>query len=116
MLQSYTERLQARLQELLGASPDRERVLQEALFWSTAAISRRKSFASKTTFSIFWACSTHKASWQETRLPAARNEPRGKYFALEDLRTGGRGIKNYRAGLSMKAEIEKSREQVQNLE
>ena len=37
MLQSYLERLQGRLQELLGSSADKERVLQEAALFLPAA-------------------------------------------------------------------------------
>ena len=72
MLQTYTERLQSRLQELLGASPDRERVLQKRRSWSTAAIFKRKLFASKTTSSISWICSTSKEKLERNSTSCCR--------------------------------------------
>ncbi len=53
MLHSYLERLQSRLQELLGASPDRERVLQEAALLVDRSDIRRRSFVWKIMCSIF---------------------------------------------------------------
>ena len=42
ILRAYSERLQSRMQELLGAQVDKERILQEvALSWSIAATFRK---------------------------------------------------------------------------
>jgi len=61
MLQSYTEGSRRACRNFWAPALTASECCRKLLFWSTAAISRRKSFASKTTFSIFWACSTHKA-------------------------------------------------------
>ena len=43
MLQSYTERLQSRLQELLGSAPEESAFCRRPPSWSTAATSGRNS-------------------------------------------------------------------------
>ena len=54
---------------------------------------------------------------QAAGFSAAGAEPRGEYDAVEDQRSDGENsLRITELGLEMKAEIEKAREQVQNLE
>jgi uncharacterized protein (TIGR00255 family) len=109
VLHGYVERLQSRLQELLGSSADRERVLQEAALLVDRSdiqeeivrlelLDEREEVGKKLDFLL-----------QEMNREA--NTLLSKTSGL-----AGDALKITEAGLVMKAEIEKSREQVQNLE
>jgi uncharacterized protein (TIGR00255 family) len=114
---SYYERLRERLQALLGEAGDPKRLLQEA-----ALLAERGDIEEELT-----RMHAHIAHFH--RLLAAGGEVGKKLdFLLQEMHretntllaktsgTGAHGAEITAAGLAMKAEIEKAREQVQNLE
>ena len=97
VLQGYVERLQSRLQELLGSSADRERVLQEAaLLVDRSDIQEEIVRLENHVQHFLGLLDERRRSREETRLPAAGDESRGQHSAFEDLRTGGRGAEDHR--------------------
>ncbi|MGA2019997.1 MAG: YicC/YloC family endoribonuclease [Candidatus Sulfotelmatobacter sp.] len=117
MLQSYTERLQARLQELLGASPDRERVLQEAALLVDRSDIQEEIVRLENHVQHFLGLLDAQGEVGK-KLDFLLQEMNREANTLLSKTSGlaGEALKITEAGLSMKAEIEKSREQVQNLE
>jgi len=117
MLQSYLERLQARLQELLGASPDRERVLQEAALLVDRSDIQEEIVRLENHVQHFLGLLDEHGEVGK-KLDFLLQEMNREANTLLSKTSGlaGEALKITEAGLSMKAEIEKSREQVQNLE
>jgi uncharacterized protein (TIGR00255 family) len=117
MLQSYTERLQLRLQELLGASPDRERVLQEAALLVDRSDIQEEIVRLENHVQHFLGLLDAQGEVGK-KLDFLLQEMNREANTLLSKTSGlaGEALKITEAGLSMKAEIEKSREQVQNLE
>jgi uncharacterized protein (TIGR00255 family) len=117
MLQSYLERLQARLQELLGASPDRERVLQEAALLVDRSDIQEEIVRLENHVQHFLGLLDERGEVGK-KLDFLLQEMNREANTLLSKTSGlaGEALKITEAGLSMKAEIEKSREQVQNLE
>jgi uncharacterized protein (TIGR00255 family) len=117
MLQSYTERLQARLQELLGTSPDRERVLQEAALLVDRSDIQEEIVRLENHVQHFLGLLDQQGEVGK-KLDFLLQEMNREANTLLSKTSGlaGEALKITEAGLSMKAEIEKSREQVQNLE
>ena len=117
MLQSYTERLQSRLQELLGASPDRERVLQEAALLVDRSDVQEEIVRLENHIQHFLGLLDGPGEVGK-KLDFLLQEMNREANTLLSKTSGlaGEALKITEAGLSMKAEIEKSREQVQNLE
>jgi uncharacterized protein (TIGR00255 family) len=115
--QAYFERISQRLSEMLNGSFDRDRVLQEA-----ALLAERSDVDEEIT-----RLRTHIDHFRS--LIGAGGEIGKKLdFLLQEMNReantllsktsglAGEALKITEAGLAMKAEIEKSREQVQNLE
>jgi uncharacterized protein (TIGR00255 family) len=117
MLQSYTERLQSRLQELLGASPDRERVLQEAALLVDRSDVQEEIVRLENHVQHFLGLLDQQGEVGK-KLDFLLQEMNREANTLLSKTSGlaGEALRITEAGLSMKAEIEKSREQVQNLE
>ncbi len=117
MLQSYTERLQSRLQELLGASPDKERVLQEAALLVDRSDVQEEVVRLENHIEHFLGLLDAQGEVGK-KLDFLLQEMNREANTLLSKTSGlaGEALKITEAGLSMKAEIEKSREQVQNLE
>jgi uncharacterized protein (TIGR00255 family) len=122
VLQSYVERLQARLQELLGSSLDRERVLQEAALLVDRSDIQEEIVRLENHIQHFLGLldehSLDKQGEVGKKLDFLLQEMNRESNTLLSKTSGlaGDALKITEAGLVMKAEIEKSREQVQNLE
>jgi uncharacterized protein (TIGR00255 family) len=117
VLQSYVERLQSRLQELLGSSVDRERVLQEAALLVDRSDIREEIVRLENHIQHFLGLLDQHGEVGK-KLDFLLQEMNREANTLLSKTSGlaGDALKITEAGLIMKAEIEKSREQVQNLE
>jgi len=117
VLQSYVERLQSRLQELLGASVDRERMLQEAALLVDRSDIQEEIVHLETHVQHFLGL-LEAGGEIGKKLDFLLQEMNREANTLLSKTSGlaGEAPKITEAGLAMKAEIEKSREQVQNLE
>jgi uncharacterized protein (TIGR00255 family) len=122
VLQSYVERLQSRLQELLGSSADRERMLQEAAILVDRSDIQEEIVRLENHVQHFLGLldehSLGKHGEVGKKLDFLLQEMNREANTLLSKTSGlaGDALKITEAGLVMKAEIEKSREQVQNLE
>jgi uncharacterized protein (TIGR00255 family) len=117
VLQNYTERLQSRLQELLGSTVDRERLLQEAALLVDRSDIREEIVRLETHIQHFLGLLDEGGEIGK-KLDFLLQEMNREANTLLSKTSGlaGEALKITEAGLAMKAEIEKSREQVQNLE
>lgn len=117
VLQSYSERLQSRLQELLGAAVDKERALQEAALLVDRSDIQEEIVRLETHVQHFLGL-LEKGGEIGKKLDFLLQEMNREANTLLSKTSGlaGEALKITEAGLAMKAEIEKSREQVQNLE
>jgi uncharacterized protein (TIGR00255 family) len=117
VLQSYGERLQSRLQELLGTSVDKERVLQEAALLVDRSDIQEEIVRLETHVRHFLGLLDEGGEIGK-KLDFLLQEMNREANTLLSKTSGlaGEALKITEAGLAMKAEIEKSREQVQNLE
>jgi uncharacterized protein (TIGR00255 family) len=117
VLQNYSERLQSRLQELLGATVDKERVLQEAALLVDRSDIQEEIVRLETHIQHFLGLLENGGEIGK-KLDFLLQEMNREANTLLSKTSGlaGEALKITEAGLAMKAEIEKSREQVQNLE
>jgi len=117
VLQSYVERLQSRLQELLGSSADKERVLQEAALLVDRSDIQEEIVRLENHVQHFLGLLDGDGEVGK-KLDFLLQEMNREANTLLSKTSGlaGEALKITEAGLIMKAEIEKSREQVQNLE
>jgi uncharacterized protein (TIGR00255 family) len=117
VLQHYNERLQSRLQELLGATVDKERALQEAALLVDRSDIQEEIVRLETHVKHFLGLLDEGGEIGK-KLDFLLQEMNREANTLLSKTSGlaGEALKITEAGLSMKAEIEKSREQVQNLE
>jgi uncharacterized protein (TIGR00255 family) len=117
VLQSYLERLQSRLQELLGSSIERERVLQEAALLVDRSDIQEEIVRLENHVQHFLGLLDEHGEVGK-KLDFLLQEMNREANTLLSKTSGlaGEALKITEAGLVMKAEIEKSREQVQNLE
>ena len=117
VLQNYSERLQSRLQELLGASIDKERALQEAALLVDRSDIQEEIVRLETHVQHFLGLLDEGGEIGK-KLDFLLQEMNREANTLLSKTSGlaGEALKITEAGLAMKAEIEKSREQVQNLE
>jgi uncharacterized protein (TIGR00255 family) len=117
VLQNYVERLQSRLQELLGSSVDRERVLQEAALLVDRSDIQEEIVRLENHVQHFLGLLDEHGEVGK-KLDFLLQEMNREANTLLSKTSGlaGDALKITEAGLVMKAEIEKSREQVQNLE
>lgn len=117
VLQNYSERLQSRLQELLGASIDKERALQEAALLVDRSDIQEEIVRLETHVRHFLSLLDEGGEIGK-KLDFLLQEMNREANTLLSKTSGlaGEALKITEAGLAMKAEIEKAREQVQNLE
>jgi uncharacterized protein (TIGR00255 family) len=117
VLQNYIERLQARLKELLGSTVDQERALQEAALLVDRSDIQEEIVRLETHVQHFLAL-LDEGGEVGKKLDFLLQEMNREANTLLSKTSGlaGEALKITEAGLAMKAEIEKSREQVQNLE
>jgi uncharacterized protein (TIGR00255 family) len=117
VLQNYNERLQSRLQELLGATVDKERVLQEAALLADRSDIQEEIVRLEAHVQHFLGL-IEQGGEIGKKLDFLLQEMNREANTLLSKTSGlaGEALKITEAGLAMKAEIEKSREQVQNLE
>jgi uncharacterized protein (TIGR00255 family) len=117
VLQNYVERLQSRLQELIGAGTDRERVLQEAALLVDRSDIQEEIVRLENHVQHFLGLLDEDGEVGK-KLDFLLQEMNREANTLLSKTSGlaGEALKITEAGLVMKAEIEKSREQVQNLE
>jgi len=117
VLHTYTERLQSRLQELLGSSIDRERVLQEAALLVDRSDIQEEIVRLETHVQHFLGLLDEGGEIGK-KLDFLLQEMNREANTLLSKTSGlaGEALRITEAGLAMKSEIEKSREQVQNLE
>ena len=117
VLQNYVERLRARIQELLGAGADKERVLQEAALLVDRSDIQEELIRLETHVQHFLGL-LDEGGEVGKKLDFLLQEMNREANTLLSKTSGlaGEALNITEAGLAMKAEIEKSREQVQNLE
>jgi uncharacterized protein (TIGR00255 family) len=117
VLQNYSERLQSRLQELFSASIDKERILQEAALLVDRSDIQEEIVRLETHIQHFLGL-LEEGGEIGKKLDFLLQEMNREANTLLSKTSGlaGEALKITEAGLAMKSEIEKSREQVQNLE
>jgi uncharacterized protein (TIGR00255 family) len=117
VLQNYSDRLQSRLQELLGATIDKERALQEAALLVDRSDIQEEIVRLETHVKHFLGLLDAGGEIGK-KLDFLLQEMNREANTLLSKTSGlaGEALRITEAGLAMKAEIEKSREQVQNLE
>ena len=117
VLHNYTERLQSRLQELLGSTVDRERVLQEAALLVDRSDIQEEIVRLENHVQHFLGLLDEGGEIGK-KLDFLLQEMNREANTLLSKTSGlaGEALNITESGLAMKAEIEKSREQVQNLE
>src|ERR1700680_205350 len=116
VLQTYVERLQSRIQELLGASADKDRALQEAALLVDRSDIQEEIVRLESHVQHFLGL-LDQGGEVGKKLDFLLQEMNRAANTLLSKNSGpARAALNItEAGLAMKAEIEKSREQVQNL-
>jgi uncharacterized protein (TIGR00255 family) len=117
ILRGYADRLQARMQEMLGAQFDKERILQEAALLVDRSDIQEELVRLNTHVKQFLAL-LDQGGEVGKKLDFLLQEMNREANTLLSKTTGlaGEALKITEMGLLMKSEIEKAREQVQNLE
>ena len=117
VLQGYMDRLQSRLQELLGSTMDKERMMQEVALLVDRSDIQEEIVRLETHVQHFLGL-LDAGGEVGKKLDFLLQEMNREANTLLSKTSGlaGEALRITEAGLAMKAEIEKSREQVQNLE
>lgn len=117
MLQAHLERLRARIQELVGNQAEPERVLQEAALLAERSDIQEELVRLNTHIQHFRGL-LDSGDEVGKKLDFLLQEMNREANTLLSKTTGvaGEALRITQIGLAMKAEIEKSREQVQNIE
>jgi len=117
ILQGYVEKLRARMQELIGAQVDPERLLQEAALLVDRSDIQEELVRLQTHIKHFLGLLDEKGEVGK-KLDFLLQEMNREANTLLSKTSGlaGEALKITEMGLVMKSEIEKSREQVQNVE
>jgi len=117
MLQAHLERLRARLQELVGTQAEPERILQEAALLAERSDIQEELVRLNTHIQHFRGLLDGGGEVGK-KLDFLLQEMNREANTLLSKTTGvaGEALRITQLGLGMKAEIEKSREQVQNIE
>lgn len=117
ILRSYAERLQSRMQEMLGAQVDKERILQEAAVLVDRSDIQEELVRLNAHVKHFLGL-LDQGGEVGKKLDFLLQEMSREANTLLSKTSGlaGEALRITEMGLLMKAEIEKSREQVQNLE
>jgi uncharacterized protein (TIGR00255 family) len=117
ILRSYSERLQGRMAELLGAQVDKERILQEVAVLVDRSDIQEELVRMNTHIKHFLNL-LDEGGEVGKKMDFLLQEMNREANTLLSKTSGlaGEALKITEMGLLMKSEIEKSREQVQNLE
>ena len=117
ILQGYVERLRSRMQELIGSQVDPERLLQEAALLVDRSDIQEELVRLQTHIKHFLSLLDEKGEIGK-KLDFLLQEMNREANTLLSKTSGlaGDALKITEMGLVMKSEIEKSREQVQNVE
>jgi uncharacterized protein (TIGR00255 family) len=117
ILQSYVEKLRSRMQELIGAQVDHERLLQEAALLVDRSDIQEELVRLQTHIRHFLSLLDQSGEVGK-KLDFLLQEMNREANTLLSKTSGlaGDALKITEMGLVMKSEIEKSREQVQNIE
>ncbi len=116
-LRAYAERLQLRMQELIGAQVEQERILQEAALLADRSDVQEELVRLDTHVKHFLAL-LDEGGEVGKKLDFLLQEMNREANTLLSKTSGlaGEALRITEFGLSMKSDIEKAREQVQNLE
>jgi len=114
---AYLERIQSRMKELIGGHADPDRILQEAALLAERSDIQEEIVRLSTHIQHFLGV-LEAGGEAGKKLDFLLQEMNREANTLLSKTTGvsGEGLRITELGLSMKAEIEKSREQVQNVE
>ena len=117
MLQAHLERLRARIQELVGTQAEPDRILQEAALLAERSDIQEELVRLNTHIQHFRGL-LESGGEVGKKLDFLLQEMNREANTLLSKTTGvaGEALRITQLGLAMKAEIEKSREQVQNIE
>lgn len=117
MLHAHLERLRARIQELVGTQAEPERILQEAALLAERSDIQEELVRLNTHIQHFRGL-LDSGGEVGKKLDFLLQEMNREANTLLSKTTGvaGEALRITQLGLAMKAEIEKSREQVQNIE
>jgi uncharacterized protein (TIGR00255 family) len=117
MLKTYAEKLRSRLQELLGSQIDPERILQEAALLVDRSEIQEELVRLDTHVSHFLGM-LDEGGEVGKKLDFLLQEMNREANTLLSKTSGlaGEALRITEMGLAMKAEIEKAREQAQNIE
>jgi uncharacterized protein (TIGR00255 family) len=117
ILRSYSERLQSRMQEVLGALVDKERILQEVAVLVDRSDIQEELVRLNAHVKHFLGL-LDQGGEVGKKMDFLLQEMNREANTLLSKTSGlaGEALKITEMGLLMKSEIEKSREQVQNLE
>jgi len=117
ILRAYSERLQSRMREMLGAQVDKDRILQEAAVLVDRSDIQEELVRLNSHVDHFVAL-LDQGGEVGKKMDFLLQEMNREANTLLSKTSGlaGEALKITEAGLLMKSEIEKAREQVQNLE
>ncbi len=117
VLHSYVDKLQSRVQELIGAQADKERILQEAALIADRSDIQEEIVRLDTHVKHFCALLDQGGEIGK-KLDFLLQEMNREANTLLSKTSGlaGEALRITEMGLAMKSEIEKAREQVQNIE
>ena len=117
VLKAYQEKLHSRMQELLGTQMDQDRILQEAAMLAERSDIQEELVRMKNHIQHFLSLLDGGGEVGK-KLDFLLQEMNREANTLMSKTTGvaGEALRITALGLSMKSEIEKAREQVQNLE
>src|SRR5947207_9059897 len=117
VLKTYSDRLQARIQEWLGASVDPDRILQEAALLADRSDIQEELVRLENHVQHFLGLLDTPGEVGK-KLDFLLQEMNREANTLLSKTSGlsGDAVRITEAGLAMKADIEKAREQVQNIE
>jgi uncharacterized protein (TIGR00255 family) len=117
VLRAYLQKVQSRMLELIGNNADPDRVLQEAAMLAERSDIQEEIVRMKTHIDHFLGLLDHEGEVGK-KLDFLLQEMSREANTLLSKTTGvaGEALQITQLGLAMKSEIEKSREQVQNIE
>lgn len=117
VLKTYTERLKSRMQEWLGASVEEDRIVQEAALLADRSDIQEELVRLENHVDHFLGLLDAKGETGK-KLDFLLQEMNREANTLLSKTSGlaGDAVRITEAGLAMKSDIEKAREQVQNIE
>jgi uncharacterized protein (TIGR00255 family) len=117
VLQTYTDKLRSRMQELVGAQVDSERILQEAALLVNRSDIQEELVRLDTHVNHFMGLLNENVEVGK-KLDFLLQEMNREANTLLSKTSGlaGEALKITEMGLAIKSELEKAREQVQNIE